>query len=291
MLSNRRATEVLLLCLALIFLVVSPSKRFEFVRSAIRRLFLARQEQFTDRAQVLHRQSSATVVANDARPLDQAITAIREEYGWAVSFEDPPYRSRFDLVESAQLLRESGVHHRIPAGGAFQSTYPEAPNLWSLASGEEEVLDKVVSDYNASRNPGKFVVRKQLDGTYTIIGDHIEDDNGNEVPVSSVLDTPITISTQTRYFAVTVNLILQTLSSRVGANIGYGGAGGGLGTAQVTVGGTNVSARSLLLQAIDGAEAANLMWDLLYDADGQAFYLNLTSAHRVNYDTFGRRTP
>lgn len=262
-----------------------------FVVFSIAVLAQERQQQFTDRAQVLHQQSLATVVANDPRPLDQAITAIRKEYGWAVSFEDPPYKSCFDLVESAQLLAESGVHHRIPAGGAFQSTYPEGAGLWSSASEEEQVLDKVVSDYNASGNPGKFVDRKQANGTYTIIGDQVEDDNGTGVPVRSVLDTPITIPTETRSAGATINLIMETLTSRGGTKVLFAtGPLNALVHAHVTVGGTNVSARSLLLQTIDGVEAGKLMWDLLYDADGQTFYPNLTPARRANYDTFGRRT-
>jgi hypothetical protein len=263
-----------------------------FVLCSIAVLAQERQQAFIDRAQVLHKQSSATVVANDPRPLDQAIAAIREEYGWTVSFEDPPYKSRFDLVESAQLAAQSGVRALIPAGGAFQSTYPEGANMWSSASGEEQVLDKVVSDYNAGRNPGKFVVREQSNGTYTIIGDHVEDENGDEVPVSSVLDTPISIPTQTRSAGATINLILQTLTLRGGTKVLFAtGPLNALVHAQVTVGGTNVSARSLLLRAISGVEGAKLIWDLLYDADGQAFYLNLTRTRRVNYDTFGRRAP
>jgi hypothetical protein len=49
------------------------------------------------RAEVVHSQSSATVFANSPGPLDQAITAVREEYGWCVSFEDPPYRHSLDF--------------------------------------------------------------------------------------------------------------------------------------------------------------------------------------------------
>lgn len=46
-----------------------------------------------------HCGATATLTANDPRPLLQAVEGISEEYGWIVDFEDPLYRSRFDLVD------------------------------------------------------------------------------------------------------------------------------------------------------------------------------------------------
>src|SRR5713226_1423210 len=45
---------------------------------------------FMESAVVEHRGTFATVTASDPRPLLQAVTALREEYGWVIDFEDPP---------------------------------------------------------------------------------------------------------------------------------------------------------------------------------------------------------
>jgi hypothetical protein len=58
---------------------------------------------FVDAGIVQHNQNDGTLTANDPRPLMQAIATISQEYGWTVDFEDPPYRSHFDLVDDTDL--------------------------------------------------------------------------------------------------------------------------------------------------------------------------------------------
>lgn len=250
------------------------------------------QRHYMERATILHNQSSATVEANSGRPLFQAITGVREEYGWVVDYEDPPYQGSVDLVPDASISRHPvGKVFMVPAGGAFRSTYPETPDMWGSTRGELRVLDKIVSDYNATQNPGKFVVRALQDGNYAVIGQSYENSAGGEVSVRPVFDTLISLPDATRSAAGTIDLILNALNKASGTKVGFGTVPlNALAQSQVTVGGSNVSVRQLLLNVIDQVKSVKLVWDLLFDPDGRVFYLNLLPASQAHYDSFGKRT-
>ncbi|HEX5410256.1 MAG TPA: hypothetical protein VFZ27_00180 [Terriglobia bacterium] len=249
-------------------------------------------QHYLERAIIAHNQSYATVEANSPRPLLQAITAVREEYGWIVEYEDPPYEGSVDLVKDSSISRTpEGLVFLIPAGGAFQSTYPETPDTRGSPDGELEVLGKIVSDYNATKNPGKFVVRALQDGSYALIGQSSENSDGKEVSVPPVLDTTISLPGATRSAAVTIKLILVSLNKASSTKVGLGMVPiNAFVQSQVTVGGSNVSAREFLVDVIDQIKAAKLIWELNFDPDGRVFYLNLLPATQAHYNSSGKRT-
>jgi len=122
----------------------------------------------------------------------QAVEAISQEYGWIVDFEDPLYQSHFDLVDAtdpewrASHPNEKGAT-RV-SGGLFQSSFPEPSSIPS-GNAEEQVLQKLVADYNSSGNPGKFSVRKEADGRYALVGVSRKDETGKDETVNPLLDT------------------------------------------------------------------------------------------------------
>jgi hypothetical protein len=247
---------------------------------------------YMERATIAHSQSYATVEANSARPLEQAITAVREEYGWVVDYEDPPYQGSIDLVKDSSISRTAkGIVFLMPAGGAFQSSYPDTLETRSSPDGELQVLDKIVSDYDATQNPGKFVVREQQDGSYAVIPQSFEDSAGAEVSVNPVLDTSISLTGATRSAAGTIKLILDALNKASKTKVGLGILPiNAFVQSQVTVGGSNVSARDLLLDLIDQVRSVKLVWEVLFDPDGRVFYLSLLPAGQAHYDSSGKRT-
>lgn len=257
---------------------------------------------FMNAAVVQHNGAAGTLTANDPRPLSQAIEAISQEYGWTVDFEDPLYQSRFDLVDAtdptwrANHPNEKGAT-RV-AGGFFQSTFPEPSSITS-GDAKEQVLQKLVADYNSSGNPGKFIVRKEAEGRYAVIGASRKDEAGRDEAVNALLDTPISIPVQQRDATATLLLIVDTLSAASGVKVKLGTIGlssDPLQEANLTLGEANVPARTLLLQALEEVSSTSphfrgiFVWNFLFDADTNAYWLRLRSAAKTVTDANGRQT-
>jgi hypothetical protein len=251
----------------------------------------AQPHAYIERAVIQHQSGTATVTANSGRPLSQALRAIRAEYGWVIDYEDPLYKDP-DLTTYADPRMPARLL-KVPAGGAFQSSYPETPYMWSRTDDERPVLDKIVSDYNQSGNPGRFIVRAQSDGSYAAIGDEIADGSGGEVPVKPILDTLVSVPTGTRTLGATFFVVAGALSGAAGipvvASPGFAVSRDML-QANVTVGGSEVPARSLLLQAFTQL-GAKIAWDLRFDAPSQGYVLNLMQVVRAGHQTFGGGAP
>jgi hypothetical protein len=242
--------------------------------------------------EVRHKKGLATVVANDPRSLAQAVSAVREEYGWVVDFEDPPYTSDADLVDITnpqwRATHPGGRVVKVPAGGAFQCDFAEGVDMNNHAS-RMGVLRKLVAEYNRSPNPGKFEVRDDGDGRYTIVGVAAKNHARQDESVSPILDTIISIPVQQRSAFETLELIAKTLSSKTGTQVSLVQAPISLlRQSQVTVGGENLSARALVTQTLDATKRP-LVWDLLYESNFPLYGFNIGVARQNQVDTFGRK--
>lgn len=245
---------------------------------------------YMPRATIQHSGGSATLIANSPDPLSQAITAIEREYGWVVNFEGPPIFSRYDTVDAgSDSFRTAHPRSGVtkpgllrPSGGAFQSTYPEssvAPCLQCallLQADEKQVLDKIVADYNRSSNPGNFVVRELADGTYSVIGTAVRDDEGHLQQVSPILDSQISIPTGTRDLMTTVKLIAGALTAKTGVKIIVGSGFGGNAARRfrdemVTIGQENSPARDLLMTTL--AAFKKTSWLMFYEPGDRYYFL------------------
>jgi hypothetical protein len=67
------------------------------------------QPHFLSHANIERRDGQVSVLANSPRPLDQAVAAIRQEYGWIVNYEDPP----MTLMISSMILIQAGAKHTL----------------------------------------------------------------------------------------------------------------------------------------------------------------------------------
>jgi hypothetical protein len=253
-----------------------------------------RYRRYMERAEVRHLNNSVTVTANAPRPLAQTMTALSEEFAWIVDFEDPPYYSKYDLVDDTDpKWRAAHPNARgvtAIAGDGFQTELPENANADTSPVAEEHILDRVVLDYNASGNPGRFSVRNEGDGRFAIVGTHVKDENGRDQSVSSILDTPISVPTDSRDAYKTIEVILNALSTKTQASVIAGAMPiNALLLTKVSLGGQNVPARSLLLQTLSVAKI-KLYWHLYYDNDVRMYALNVRPLKRANYDASGNRT-
>jgi hypothetical protein len=228
---------------------------------------------YMEYAVIEHHGGTATVRADFGRPLYQAMNAVGGEYGWgAISYEDPPYESNYDLQDMTNPVYRAGHPdapiRRGPAGRAFESTYPEDPHMWSRRDREAEVLTQIITDYNKSGNPGHFVLRALPNGSYAAVGDGIHDANGTVIPVTPFLDTPISLPAGTRSRSETVAAIMKAAGVKRGMTTG--GMTMGPQSAyedQITLGGgPEMAARELLMQVFPGQR-----WVTYYSTNVQGF--------------------
>ena len=207
----------------------------------------------------------ATVRANDPTPLLQAVHALAQEYGWVVDFEEPPYQSKYDLVDAASpewhASHPNGPFGKRLAGGEFHSTYNERSSTQSYSTWEEAVLQQVVSDYTSSGNPGRFEVRKETDQRYAIVGVAVTNDAGVIEATNPLLDTVIFLPTETRTVGETLDLILKLLPEAVGGVA----IDANFFDQPVTVGGTDVPARVLILQTLT---RSGVIWEMVKRTEG-----------------------
>src|ERR1700689_2008754 len=182
-----------------------------------------RHQRYMNRAEVRHISGSVSVSSNDPRPLSQALIGISEEYAWTIDYEDAPYYSRYDLVDDTdpkwRVTHPSEKGVTVIGGDSFQSQFLESPDAVSSIGGEEHILDTVVSDYNASTNPGKFRVLDEGDGRFAIVGVEVKEGNGKEQSVTPILDTLISVPTEPRDAIATISAILDALTAKSHTNV------------------------------------------------------------------------
>jgi hypothetical protein len=236
---------------------------------------------------------TATVSMNHPDTLLEAIRTVRNEYGWSVSFESAPFYSKYDLVDDtgpkwrAAHPNARGVN-RV-AGGRFASTFAEFPDM-SQPGAEEATLEKIVADYNTSGNPGRYAVQKLDAGVYDIVPVAVKDEAGHDASVQPILDTRISIPIQQRSLYDTVKLILEQLSAKSGKKaIVLGIPVNVFLNSVVTVGGENIPARTMLLNAF-AATNRPLIWDLGYDPNVSTYLLNATVSLRSVKGSSGQMT-
>jgi hypothetical protein len=247
---------------------------------------------FMERAIVRHNRSGVTVIANHSVPLYQAICAIREEYGWKVNWEAAPLNSQFDLVDDTGP-RWRAAHPGVkgvtrPAGGGFVSSFAEPKNSLD-PSAERELLTKVIQDYNATDNPGKFDLRQDSDGQFTVVGIKVRDEAGALQGIVPVLDTPVFISREPRTVEDLIRIVLDQVSLATGKKIHIANfSSNPLMNAPVTLGGDSVVARNLLQLALASTKRP-LQYDLLYDADISEYGLTTSVAVKAQVNSLNER--
>lgn len=239
-----------------------------------------------DRASLKVSEDTIVIKAHNARPLEQAVEALREQYGWMVDFEDPPYDS---TDPNWRKLHPSAKGVRRINGELFEARIVLPPNT-DLVAQPEIVLNKLVSDYAQSKNPGRFVVKKDDNGRYDIVGISVEDDEGNPKNIMPIFDTRITIPKDKRSMFETLRIILNAVELKTGVRVGFGYAPASLLLhTQIRVGGSNTNARQLLAQALDGSGYA-LIWRLFYEPNHQMYFMNIEFATQMSQDNSGHTT-
>lgn len=252
---------------------------------------IASDSRAMERAEIKHANSVATVTARSARPLEQALDAVREEYGWVVDFEDPIYKPS-ELVDDTdpQWRKDHPLAKGVtrPAGGDFTASLEESnPNEVLSLAGEARILETLVKAYNSSGNPGHFEL-KDSEGRYAIVGTTASAPGAGD-PTSSIMDMPLDIEAKERNGAEAVGDILAAVSQKAGRKAELMSLpNNAFLQAKVTIGGSGTTARAFMTQVVN-AISVPVYWELTYDADVDLYLMVITPATRVYHDAFGHR--
>jgi len=189
-----------------------------------------------------------------------------------VDYEDPQFISKLDVVETqaaGEHAARTNVPPRMPGGGAFSVEFPaEAPE-------KAKVLQLVVDAYNRSDNPGRFELRTNKEGVFFVVGVQAHDARGQISRQRAVFDAPITLVRRPRTASETVNLICNKIAILRGVKVTMAITPRTvMNNTQVTVGGTKVPARELLLQVLT-ATHKTLYWRLLFDPVTKGYFLDI----------------
>jgi hypothetical protein len=143
---------------------------------------------------------------------------------------------------------------------------------------EERALQKIVADYNASGNPGQFMLKVEGPDRFAIVGIAIKDSSGNQKTVTPVLDTRISLPVQEGDVVDAMKRISKTLSEKSPYKVEPGNAPTNLAIqTRMKVGGDNLTVRELLAQ-VAAATRLRTIWLLLWDADANCYFMNMDIA-------------
>jgi len=216
--------------------------------------------------------STIHIVANSPRPLAQILDALRQKYDWLVDYEDPRYVSTADLVERPG---PNGATLSLPAGGTFSVDVPPGSPA-TAPPPEDKTLQLILDAYNHSKNPGRFELRKNEDGSFVVVGAGAQDEKGKIVAQEVPFDLPITLSSQERSATDTVLLICQEVAERTHVQITLGVTPRKpMDHTNVTVGGgTKMQARTLLAHTL-APTGHTMYWRLLFDPGSKGYFLDI----------------
>lgn len=238
-----------------------------------------------DFGQFKHSDHSASLTTNDARPLAQAVIALRQEYGWLLDYEDPVY-SNDDLMplqNSDRLISHPTTKQYFrPSGGTFVTNYPEDLSSGMKTDADRKgVLAQVLLDYSKSRNPGHFELLETAPSRLDVVGR-----NDSQIPV---LDTRISINIDSEPAYIALGDVLKLVQAQRGHRIGLGLAPiTPLMHCSVTRVFTNEVARSVLLDILELCQT-KMVWQFLYDANHDSYLLNLDGVVISSRDVYGHR--
>jgi hypothetical protein len=241
-------------------------------------------------------QNNGLVTVSCSMPdvLQETLRAVRLRYGWVVNFEKPAYFSTYDLVDDtdpewrSKHPQAKGVTRS--AGELFSAIYPEVADISPFSAEEERILSALLSQYNSSGNPGKFSLRRSGDGTYSVIGVAVRDAHGAVVSLPPLLESRISLPMQQRTVEASVRLILAGLSTVSGKKvIAVSLPTNILQNVTSTIGGENVPARDLLIEALR-ATGRPLIWELGYDPDPQIYLMRIEVAMQSTSDVPGKQS-
>jgi len=232
-----------------------------------------------------HNGSTAVVKVNNPRPLYSAVDVIREQYGWLVDYEDPPYTDPHDLRDvTAPAWRAAHPNSSVMTigGGAFQSTFDD-PNINVPGGDPYRTVATVVQAYDASQNPGRFVVRRESANRVSVIGTTFADLASGPSSFKPVLDYDIEVPSDGVTGRVLLDVMCSQLSKKSGLSVTLGTIPSNMMN-QVIVNkqrASTMQARNALIM-LSEQSPLSIVWVLLWEPNDKFYALNVLIASKVS---------
>jgi hypothetical protein len=206
-----------------------------------------------------------------SRPLHAAVELLRKEYGYRITYEDPPYEYAGDIKDVTSLVRrdlgagsspKASQRVFVPRGGRLAAQIPvgsatEAPIRADIA------VAPLVNAQNALAVGARFRTVER-NGVLQLIPESMRAASGDWVKVRPLLDTVCTLPSGTRPAREALEEILAQLrkatTERVEANFPLRA----VDNVMVVLDGKSESARDALTNVLTQVDP-DLTWFSLYD--------------------------
>lgn len=231
----------------------------------------------------LHAVNKVSFSASDARPVAFAARMLEETYGWIITYEDPPYVNQDDLVDVTETVRRDLDKYKpgeapkvfAPKGGKFSFEF-DVDAATNKPTSPGVVVQQMLDAYAIAVNPGIFHMETDTERVHIIAG-AVKNEKGVVVSRQSLFDASITIPPQKRNGAQLLDAFCAAVRAASGTRVLIGNVPINLLMRyQTEAGAKNQNARDFLTHELDrmtGRPA--LSWQLFYDPQGKAYYLNI----------------
>jgi len=227
--------------------------------------------------------NNTTVTINDSRPLSRAADVLEQKLHISISYEDAAWVWKGDQIQAADHPANQQTVAKIPGwrgpvipiGGTVEVTFP-ARYEPQLSADPLSILERVLNDYSARNNPGKFRVVQYGASRFSIVPAQARDVVGNMVPHSSPFDTRISFPVTERSRLETILVIFKAITDAAHYRMSNGPVGGRsrpLSASRVQIGAANEIARNVLAETLSGS--GKYSWRLFFDPATNAYVFNL----------------
>ncbi len=243
----------------------------------------ARSQPFHYNATKKDENGQVAITSEGARALLNIITYLRQDNDWKLSFEDPIYNNDYETYDASTSSVKVREFNSFPT---FSATFPELSKA-KLATddGLEEVVKKVLEEYNSSEFLGYYELQKIGPGNYSVVGRGNKRGPGQIVRQPALLDTTVSLSPGERSLGDAIAEIFNQLTEKTGIVIDFAALAGNLTLVQVNVSGEQIPARNLMSQVYD-ASGKDFITDTLYDTAG-GYLVNISPVFHVTKDEKG----
>jgi len=224
--------------------------------------------------------------------MSATVSALGEEFGWTVDYEDPPHsRDSPDVSDMTDPTWRSKHPTDVVIGlrgGSF--TTHLAPAEAASTSTPITTVERIVSEYNESSLPGRFTVRVGEEGRIAVVGTGTRNSAGTYEQTPVLLDTPLEVTSTKVTLYDALSMLTAELTKISGHQVVVGTAPiNVLSQTQYVAPATpaeKLSSRVAVGRILDSAPV-RLAYYLLYDLNQDLYVLNIGVVTRVSTNTHG----